>query len=184
MAMGLSFSGRRSQQTKVVLAHLAGAAAGGAAFGYLLGLIGQQVLTGAARLGVVMCFALYALYLAAQPRRQVGFNRQVPRGLLGRWSAGPTYAVWGALLGLGVATVIPYSAYLVLMSGELVAGPVLAALVGAVFGLTREAVTLVPLAVGAAPAEISGTLPRFAKSTAVLNVAVIIGATSVLAARV
>lgn len=183
MAMGLSLSGRRSQQTKVVLAHLAGAAAGGAAFGYLLGLIGQAVLTGAARLVVLICFALYALYLAAQPRKQIGFHRQVPRRWLGRWSAGPTYAAWGALLGLGVATVIPYSAYLVLMSGELIAGPALAALVGAVFGLTREAVTLVPLAAGAAPPEISGTLPRFVKSTAVLNVAVIIGATSLLAVR-
>lgn len=180
----------------IALSHLLGAAVGGSALGLIVGLIGEA-LPSWGRLPVLACLAGYALFLAIRVSRGtrlrrhairfrrpgIGLRRQVPRRLLERWSAVPTYAVWGALLGLGVMTVIPYSAFLVLGAGQLLAGPFHAAISGAVFGLAREATTLVPLARRATPGQISSVLTRFAKPMSVLNVAVILTAAIALAIR-
>ncbi len=56
---------------------------------------------------------------------------------------GRRYFLWGAMLGSGCATLIPYSSFLLLLGTQLTAGVMLGALSGAVFGVTRQALALV-----------------------------------------
>jgi hypothetical protein len=77
-----------------------------------------------------------------------------------RSRAALAYAAWGALLGSGVATLVPHSAYLVLLAAELVSGPTAGGLAGTAFGLTRGLMA-VALARSRGPsAEIADVLPQ------------------------
>jgi hypothetical protein len=87
-------------------------------------------------------------------------RRQVPRGWIRAYGAPRAYAVWGALLGSGVATIVPHSAYLVLLAAELVSGPKAGALAGAAFGLTRGLMAAALARSRGPSAEIADVLPR------------------------
>ncbi len=54
------------------------------------------------------------------------------------------YFLWGMLLGCGVATVVPYARFAVLLGLQATSGLALGALSGAVYGAAREAVPVVP----------------------------------------
>lgn len=56
----------------------------------------------------------------------------------------PRYFLWGVLLGCGVATVIPYTSFIVLLAAEATSGPIIGAILGAVYGCAREVVSLMP----------------------------------------
>jgi hypothetical protein len=85
------------------------------------------------------------------------------------------YVLWGALLGSGVATPILSSAVLVLLGAQLTAGVLLGAATGAVFGVTRESLALVPGLRGASPEATMGLLPRLRPATRRLNALVALG---------
>ncbi len=57
----------------------------------------------------------------------------------------PCYFLWGMLLGSGVATIIPYSAFLLILVTQLTSGVVLGSASGAIFGSTRAITALLPL---------------------------------------
>ena len=160
--MGLGLAGRRARGLILGTAHLAGAGAGGAAVGALLGTSGRATDSKVVDLVVVCSVCVVATYLAfRRPDRSVGLNRQVPR----RWPrimpAPVAYFLWGVLLGSGVATLIPYSSALVVGGACFVSGPATGALVGATFGIVRESPTLVSLLREMKPPELLEVLPRF-----------------------
>lgn len=148
MAMGLGFLGRGGKWSAVRagLLHVAGAVLGGGGTGWLLGLIGTWFILPAWRPWVIGAMALIAVALGL--RRvppQLGRRRQVPRGWARRLPPGRLYALWGAMLGSGVVTLIPHSAFLVLLSAELTAGPIVGGLAGAAYGMAREAPALLQI---------------------------------------
>jgi hypothetical protein len=75
----------------------------------------------------------------------LGLHCQVPRAW--RYTMTPIvrYFLWGVLLGCGVATVVPYASFAVLLGLQATSGLALGALSGAVYGAAREAVPVVPL---------------------------------------
>lgn len=157
------------------VAHVLGAAAGGGALGGLLGWLGSPVASAAWRAGVIGGAVLYAAALALWSGRVVPSRRcQLDRS----WSRslpGPAlYFAWGALLGCGVYTFVPYSAYLVVLAGQLVAGPLLGAVSGAAFGVAREAVAVVAAARARTPERIMGLLPRHRVTARALNRALLV----------
>jgi hypothetical protein len=142
MSLEVFGRGRESQGSRTLelaFVHLIGAAAGGGAVGLLVGMIGWRV--GATGRPVIAAVLVFLLVVAALWRRHphLGLSRQVPR----RW---PTwvplpigYLLWGGMLGSGVMTVIPFSSFLGVLALEFVSVPWGAALVGAAYGLAREA---------------------------------------------
>jgi len=98
-----------------------------------------------------------------------GRRRQVPRRWIRAYGARRPYAAWGALLGSGVATVVPHSAYLVLLAAELVSGPKTGALAGAAF---RGLVAVVLARSRGPSAEIADVLARVQALAARGNLAV------------
>ena len=101
--------------------HVAAAALAGGLVGLLAGVLGQPIHEIASE--VVIVATLLAVVSAARGnRRGYGRRRQVPRGWIGKYGARRAYAAWSALLGSGVATIDPHSAYLVLLAAELVSG--------------------------------------------------------------
>ncbi len=151
--------------------HVAAAAIAGGLVGFVAGVIGQPVHTVAPV--VVVLATLVAVGFAVRANQTgYGRHRQVPRSWIQAYGALRAYAAWGALLGSGVATVIPHSAYLVLLAAELVSGPKAGALAGASFGLTRG-LAAVALARRRGPsAEIADVLPRARALAARGNLAV------------
>src|SRR6266704_3567968 len=86
--------------------------------------------------------------------------------------AGGLVGFVAGVIGQPVATVVPHSAYLVLLAAELVSGPKAGALAGASFGLTRG-LAAVALARSRGPsAEIADVLPRARALAARGNLAV------------
>lgn len=173
--MGLSFLGRGSRRAvtagvmHVVTATIAGGLVGGALgmIGAVLGLDAQKGWT----VGTGAVIALTLTFFA--PRLTIGRPCQVPR----RWSetlpATRLYASWGAMLGSGLATLIPYPAYILALSGELAAGPLVGAIAGAIFGLFRELPALVPLLRTVRPQEAMGVLEDLAPAARAVNVTLV-----------
>jgi hypothetical protein len=112
-------------------------------------------------LPLVLFATLVAVVFAVRVNpRGYGWRRQVPQHWIRARGAAKAYAAWGVLLGAGVVTVVPHSAYLVLLAAELVSGPAAGTLAGAVFGFTRG-LTAVVLAQGREPSEeIANVLSR------------------------
>jgi hypothetical protein len=84
---------------------------------------------------------------------------------------------WGFLLGTGVATLIPYSAFLILIGVELSAGVPVAMLCGLVFGGVRSASVMLPYMNSRyrrEPAGIMRLLPRLRPYANILNYVVIV----------
>lgn len=85
---------------------------------------------------------------------------------------GQRYFLWGLLLGSGIVTVIPYSLMLLLFAGQLTSGVMMGGISGAILGLTREAVAVLPLLNSEwadDPPSLMDLLPRFGKAARRLN---------------
>jgi hypothetical protein len=182
MAMGLGFLGRESRATSasagavhVILAALGGALTGAAvgAIGELMGL-GSSVRTG---LLIVVGAAALAVAVRRRPMR-LGRPCQVPKEWSGSMPARRLYAAWGLMLGSGVVTLIPYSAHLVLLAGQLFAGPLVGAVSGALYGAARESIALTGVGGGLQPVPAMDALERWATPARLVNIgAVAIGGT-------
>lgn len=146
VGLGLLGRGRTTPALGFWLLHVLGAAAAGAAVGGAFGLLGAVLGLAEWRLWIVGLAALAALALGLRSRPpKLGRQRQVPR----RWTAGTStawiYVVWGAMLGSGVATPVFHTAFVVLAAAQLTGGVWLGLVSGALFGLARQAVALVPV---------------------------------------
>jgi hypothetical protein len=126
--------------------HMVGAAFGGAIVGALLGWLGAVLSLWAWRPALIALTALFALWqsLSRHPSK-LGVPRQVPRTWANTMAAELCYFLWGMLLGSGVATSIPYSAFLVVLVAQSTSGVALGCLSGLLFGATRGLVALLPL---------------------------------------
>jgi hypothetical protein len=174
MAMGLSLFGRRARQSTNVVIHVLASAFGGALGGAAVGAVGAALTLERWRPWVVLGAALLALRLGLRrPARPLGIHRQVPKYWGAKLGDSGAYAAWGVLLGLGVTTTIPYSAYVLLVGVQLASGPILGAIAGAAFGAGREGVASVSAVRLHTPSEIADRLPRFRRMAARLNVVVI-----------
>ena len=149
MALGLGLLGRGGARPIVPLwlLHVAGAAVAGALLGGVLGLAGALLSLSPHRPWVIAGVFVVALALAVQQRPlKLGRQRQVPRHWGGSMPPPHAFVLWGALLGCGVATPIFYSGFVLLGGAQLTAGPLLGLASGALFGATREATALLPVA--------------------------------------
>ncbi len=147
MAMGLALGRERIWRAVLVsVLHIVGAALGGAVVGGLLGWLGSLLSLPVWRSELIIAAAIFALWqsLSRHPTT-LGLHRQVPRVWERTMSPEPRFFLWGVLLGSGIATVIPYSAFLILLTTQLTSGIILGCVSGALFGGTREAVALLPL---------------------------------------
>lgn len=187
--MGLGFLGRGNntyQAVRVGLVHVLGAALGGAIIGGALGWLGTLV--GAAawpwRPAIIAVVAAYALWHAmGRGRPKLGLQRQVPRQWARVLSPDLCYFVWGVLLGSGVATLIPYSAFLVVLATQFTAGTTLGIVSGVAYGAVRGAVPLIPLFVArfrSDPGQVSCLLPELAWRARVSNVIWVVAAGALL----
>ncbi|MGH2828958.1 MAG: hypothetical protein ACRDJM_00590, partial [Actinomycetota bacterium] len=165
-------SGTRARTARLYSLHVLGAAMGGAATGVALGGLGDAAGLDGAPLPVVGLAAALATYLGAREKGKLGRQCQVPR-IWARSSRQNLVALgWGAMLGCGVATLIPHSAFFLLAGTQLVAGPALGAASGAVFGAVRQATILHPTMRSSDPQTVMSVLPRLRRRVARLNTAV------------
>jgi hypothetical protein len=187
MACGLSFLGRGRgvQSWRLVLIHVFGAAGGGAAVGAALGGAGAIFPWGGWRPWAVASGAVVAVRFADRRYSTgIGLHRQVPRAWARTMPLGRLYLLWGALLGSGIATVIPHSAFLVLAVGELAAGPVVASIAGAIFGAAREGSVMIAVASRWDPSRTTSALQRYHTVAARANAtAVVVGGFALTASQ-
>lgn len=192
MGMTLGFLGRGKTRRLIFLSifHILGAIIGGGLTGGLLGLFGTLSMISSVVAYKPMFIALVAIFALWQsisrcPARLGLYWLQVPRSWYHTMNAELCYFFWGLLLGCGVATVIPYSVFLVIMVSQLVSGVMLGCISGALFGGTRQLVTLLPLLVKENrlhPENIGMLMPRLAKIASRLNIVwVIVGSFLLLA---
>src|SRR5581483_8812535 len=138
VSLGLLGRGAPAQAFRYWIVHVAAAAAAGALIGALFGGVGALLGLAAWRPWIIALVALVALALGLRHEFHLG-TRQVPR----RWKPGTPvawiFAVWGAMLGCGLYTPVYHTAFFVLTGAQLTAGPLLAALAGALFGGVRQA---------------------------------------------
>ena len=165
--------------------HLAGAVGGGALLGAGLGLAGSVLELGRLRAWIVGGAAVIALLISVtRSHFELGRPCQVPR----KWSRSmPAYRrffVWGTMLGAGVVTLIPYPAYLLLLSAQATSGTSSAAIAGALFGLAREGPALLGVFRSTEPEETMEILPRLRPAWRAVNVSLIVtgGAALILTA--
>jgi hypothetical protein len=151
--------------------HVGSAVLAGGLVGLLVSVMGQPIHQVSPE--VVILATLVAVGSATRGNPTgYGRRRQVPQHWIRTYGGPRAYAAWGALLGSGVATIVPHSAYLVLLAAELVSGPKAGALAGAAFGFTRG-LAAVALARSRGPsAEIADVLPRVQTLAARGNLAV------------
>jgi hypothetical protein len=143
MAMGLSYLGRgTAQQLESAALHVLGSALAGGATGWAAGQVGATLGLERFRWVIPVVVVLAIVLLQRSGVRSWGMNRQVPKAFRRIRSVPLTFLLWGLWLGAGVATLIPYSAYLILVAYQLGAGPTMALLSGVLFGLGRSAVAL------------------------------------------
>jgi hypothetical protein len=139
MAMGFLGRGRTAQAMHLRSLHVLGSALGGALAGGVLGFVGAGLGLSSWRPWIIGAAALVATAISLRRRPvALGRQRQVPRAWNKTMPPRRRYFLWGAMLGSGWATLIPYSAYLLLAGTQLTAGVVFGALSGAVFGATRQ----------------------------------------------
>ena len=162
MAMGLDFLGReRWRGVSAGAIHLLGAMVGGALVGAGLGLLGDVLTLGRWRVWVVAAAALIVLVITLTRQHfDLGRPCQVPRRWTRTMPAHRRYLVWGLMLGSGLATLIPYPAYLLLPAAQLAAGPLIAGIAGGLYGLARELPALTVLVRPTGPEQTMELLPR------------------------
>lgn len=145
MTSGLGALGRGSRRALVggALSHLFGAATSGALVGAVLAgastLFPQVVRVG------LLVILVWVAWIKRDALAPLGLPKQVPRWDRTRLPRPVVYGAWGALLGTGLATVIPHSGYLILLGVEINATVPQAAAAGALCGLTRGFVAILPL---------------------------------------
>jgi hypothetical protein len=175
MAMGLALLGRSRRADGVVLGvvHLLGAAVGGAVIAVALSLGGAAFELAKVRPLVLLVAAAGTVWIAlVRSQATLGLNRQVPRQWLQRMHPARAYALWGVLLGSGVATLIPYSSAVLLHAAQATAPVGGAAAAGVLFGVTRQGLALVEAAAQPDIMRISNLLVRLRTVARRLNVAV------------
>ena len=147
--MGLGFLGRGKVRRVLVIGslHVSAASLGGAVVGGTLGGVGSLLELSARRLIVIVPVSTYVLWHALTRRHaRLGLQRQVPQRWSRTMSPAKRYFWWGILLGSGVATLIPYSAFLMVLGAQVVSGVLLGAVSGAVYGGMRQVTMLTLLA--------------------------------------
>lgn len=150
MAMGLHSLGRgrknRYRTISVALLHMLGAVIGGAIVGGGLGLLGTVLSLKDWRPPIIALSVGIALWHSIRRYpRSLGRRRQVPQKWIHVIPLSLCYFLWGALLGSGIATLIPYSSFVVLLGAQFTSGPILGCASGVLFGGVREAVALLVL---------------------------------------
>lgn len=155
--------------------HVLGAALGGATAGGVLALLGTGLALASWRPWVVGAFALAATALGLRRPVALGWRCQVPQAWNRTMPPRRRYFLWGALLGSGWATLIPYSAYLLLAGAQLTVGVLLAALSGAVFGAMRQGMALVLPLLRTDHEAVMDLLPDLRATARHLNVLVALG---------
>jgi hypothetical protein len=164
-------------------AHVAGGAVGGAAVGLVVGGIGALLGAGGystALLGVAGA-ALLLARLRSNGLRGYGLDRQVPRNWDVRMRPLPLYAAWGAMLGSGVATLVPYLCFFMLIAAEATVPVTVAVLAGAIYGGVRQAAA-VALASGGGHDWIMITYERLRPTARRLDVAgLVVGSAALVA---
>lgn len=185
MASGLCLLGRGDRRRSLyVLSHTSFALMGGALAGFAIGAIGLLLPT-EARMFLAAAGATFAAYLAvAPPATATGLRRQVARRLERRLHPLLAYSVWGVELGSGLSTLIPYSAFLLLLAIELLAGPLLGATAGAAFGVVREGTAVIVARGATSPAPIAALLPRLAPQARLANLAFCVAGSTALFAEI
>ncbi|HET7093249.1 MAG TPA: hypothetical protein VFI22_07225 [Thermomicrobiales bacterium] len=170
VSLGLLGRGAPTRAVRYWLVHVAAAAAAGALVGALFGGVGALLGLAAWRPWILALVALAALALGLRHEFHLG-TRQVPR----RWKAGTPiawiFAIWGAMLGCGLYTPVYHTAFFVLTGAQLTAGPLLAALAGALFGGVRQATALYPALARYDEGRTMALLERFRPAAWRLNVA-------------
>ncbi len=177
MAAGLGLLGR-GQTTRAIplgLLHIAGAAIAGAVLGGLIGGAGALLDLAQWRPWVIALAALIALVLALGPTPpKLGRQRQVPRRWSPTTSPSRVYLAWGLMLGFGVATPVFHTAFVLLVGAQLTAGPLLGLASGALFGMTRQAMALIPVLRQYEPIRTMGLLESLRPAARRFNTALVI----------
>jgi hypothetical protein len=154
MAFGLSplVRGRRAKGRILIVVFTASMIATAAAVGAVLGLVGRPLSEMVATLPALGAVALLGLLIELKvvPLPAPYRHWQVPRDWPQRFGPWRGYALWGATLGLGIVSYIPFVSYHVfiacmLLSGGLAQG----AAFGILYGAGRTLASLLP-AIGAA----------------------------------
>jgi hypothetical protein len=154
--------------------HISGAAIGGALAGLVIGLAGSLLRLPDLQPWILGGATLAAFLLALRPGSvKLGRQAQVPRRWASRMRPLRLFFLWGALLGSGFATLIPYSSLLLVFAAEATTGPVLAAFIGAIFGASRQSAAFIPVVRDLNPSETMDLLPRLRAVAAVVNISVI-----------
>src|SRR5713101_925386 len=187
MAMGLNLLGRGKKQPVVWAGtlHLVGAILGGASLGGLLGWLGSLFRLTIWRPEIIAAIAVFALWhsLNRQPPK-LGPRCQVPRTWKYSLPIEIYYFLCGALLGCGIATLIPYSSFLVILGSQLTSGVVLGSISGALFGGVREAMVLILLlnqhGKETKPSDMMWLLPALSPKVQRLNVIWVFGGSLLL----
>jgi len=150
---------------------LGASAASGALTGLALASFGQLfperpllIIVGLLLLAVACWNALHP------PIRGLPPHLQVPRRWARHVPVGRRFTLWGALLGAGVLTAIPYSSFLVLLAGSVSVG----AGSGAAYGLARAAGGLMIGRTGNDPQKAMELLPKFERTGRLVNLTVTI----------
>ncbi len=185
MGLDLLGRGKKVQAVRASILHLLGAILGGAFVGGLLGWLGSLLSLSTWRPEIIGAIAAFALWHSVSRRPpKLGPRRQVPRKLRYPKSLVAYYFLCGALLGCGIATLIPYSCLLVILGTQLTSGVVLGCMSGALFGGTREAMALILFLSKhkeeAKPSEMMQLLPVLAPKARRLNTIWILGGSLLL----
>lgn len=148
MAVSLGILGRGKRQYILYFAlfQIFGTTVGGAFTGGLLGVLGTFCTLYQWRVLIIALTTIFALWQSMYHRpKTLGLHRQVPR----KWSSTLVselrFFLWGILLGSGIATIIPYSAFFIVLATQLTSNLFVGALSGAMFGMMRGIAELFPL---------------------------------------
>lgn len=164
------------------MCHVTGSVLGGAGTGAVIGALGGMLRLPRVSPWLVGAAVLAAAWLGIRPRpRSLGLQRQVPR----RWRpgipVGVIYFLWGLMLGTGILTVIPHSAFLVMTAAEAVSGPLAAAAAGGAFGVGRSLAAVAQGIREADPQRTMDLLPRLGPAAQKVNIiAVAVGGSLIM----
>ena len=171
MAMGLNFLGREKLRgVEAGVVHLLGSILGGALVGLVLGALGSGLELDRWRVWIVGGAAVGVMVVSlTRDHFELGRPCQVPRSWSRSMAANIRFLSWGLMLGSGVATLIPYPAYFLLLAGEATVSPFVAAIAGGLYGLARELPALWVLVHPVGPEKTMDVLPKLRPAWRGLN---------------
>ena len=137
---------RRWFESSVVF--VSSTSASGALLGIVVGWVGQLVMGSVTPIWSHTLLAGTAAILAlveigVLPIRLPSASRSVPQRWWLRYGPKTAALAYGAVLGLGITTAIPFASFYLLLAGMMVTGPVGGAVIGASYGFGRA--SAVPL---------------------------------------